>query len=127
MIFVVVLFSVVVQGGLVPWVARRCGVPMRDSPLEPWALGVRLRDEPTGVRQYRVDPDSPADGTAVADLAPEHDLWIALAVRDGALLQIRGDTVLRAGDEVIVLAPDADRDPAALFAASLDRRTGEPG
>jgi potassium/hydrogen antiporter len=126
-IFVVVLFSVVVQGGLVPWVARRCGVPMRDAPLEPWALGVRLRDEPTGVRQYRVDPDSPADGTAVADLAPEHDLWIALAVRDGALLQIRGDTVLRAGDEVIVLAPDADRDPAALFAASLDRRTGEPG
>jgi cell volume regulation protein A len=126
-IFVVVLFSVVVQGGLVPWVARRCGVPMRDSPLEPWALGVRLRDEPTGVRQYRVDRDSPADGTAVADLAPEHDLWIALAVRDGALLQIRGDTVLRAGDEVIVLAPDADRDPAALFAASLDRRTGEPG
>jgi cell volume regulation protein A len=126
-IFVVVLFSVVVQGGLVPWVARRCGVPMRETPLEPWALGVRLRDEPTGVRQYQVDPGSPADGTAVADLAPDYDLWIALAVRGGALLQIRGDTVLRAGDEVIVLAPDADRDPARLFAASLDRPTAEPG
>ena len=126
-IFVVVLFSVVVQGGLVPWVARRCGVPMRESPLEPWALGVRLRDEPTGVRQYRVDPGSPADGTTVADLAPEYDLWIALAVRDGALLQIRGDTVLQAGDEIIVLAPDADRDPAGLFAASLDRPAAEPG
>jgi cell volume regulation protein A len=126
-IFVVVLFSVVVQGGLVPWVARRCGVPMHETPLEPWALGVRLRDEPTGVRQYQVSPASPADGTGVAELAPEHDLWIALAVRDGALLQIRGDTVLRAGDEVIVLAPNEDWDPAPLFAASLDRPAAEPG
>jgi cell volume regulation protein A len=126
-IFVVVLFSVVVQGGLVPWVARRCDVPMHETPLEPWALGVRLRDEPTGVRQYQVSPASPADGTGVAELAPEHDLWIALAVRDGALLQIRGDTVLRAGDEVIVLAPNEDWDPAPLFAASLDRPAAEPG
>ena len=31
-IFVVVLFSVIVQGGLVPWVARRCGVLVRDVP-----------------------------------------------------------------------------------------------
>jgi potassium/hydrogen antiporter len=29
-IFVVVLFSVIVQGGLVPWVADRCGVLVRD-------------------------------------------------------------------------------------------------
>jgi cell volume regulation protein A len=126
-IFVVVLFSVVVQGGLVPWVARRCGVPMRDTPLEPWALGVRLRDEPTGVRQYQVTAGSPADGTAVEDLAPGQDLWIALAVRDGTLLQIRGDTLLRPGDEVIVLAPDNDWDPGPLFAASLDRPATEPG
>jgi NhaP-type Na+/H+ and K+/H+ antiporter len=48
-------------------------------------------------------------------------------VRDGALLQIRGDTVLRAGDEVIVLAPNEDWDPAPLFAASLDRPAAEPG
>jgi potassium/hydrogen antiporter len=31
LVFVVVLFSVVVQGSLVPWVARRGGVPMRQS------------------------------------------------------------------------------------------------
>jgi cell volume regulation protein A len=122
-IFVVVLFSVVVQGGLVPWVAARCGVPMRQVQLEPWALGVRLRDEPTGVRQYLVAPGSAADGTAVADLAPDRGLWIAMAVRDGMLLQVRGDVVLRAGDEVIVLAPDDDWDPTTLFAEG-DRRRG---
>ena len=126
-IFVVVLFSVVVQGGLVPWVADRCGVPMREVLLEPWALGVRLRDEPQGARQYLVAPGSEADGAAVAALSPERPLWIAMAVRDGSLLQIRGDTVLRAGDEVIVLAPEDGWDPGALFVGSLDRPTAEPG
>ena len=125
-IFVVVLFSVVVQGGLVPWVADRCGVPMREVQLEPWALGVRLREEPSGVRQYAVQAGSPADGTTVADLDPGAGLWIAMAVRDGALLQIRGDTVLAAGDEVVVLAPE-DEDPGGLFTGSLDRPPAEPG
>jgi cell volume regulation protein A len=126
-IFVVVLFSVVVQGGLVPWVANVCGVPMREVQLEPWALGVRLRDEPEGARQYVVAPDSNADGSTVDDLAPDRELWIALAVRDGSLLQIRGDTTLRAGDEVIVLATDPDWDPGTLFLAPLDRPAPEPG
>jgi potassium/hydrogen antiporter len=126
-IFVVVLFSVVVQGGLVPWVADRCGVPMREVQLEPWALGVRLRDEPAGARQYLVAPGSAADGEAVAALSPDRPLWIAMAVRDGSLLQIRGDSVLRAGDEVIVLAPEGGWDPGALFVGSLDRPAAEPG
>jgi potassium/hydrogen antiporter len=126
-IFVVVLFSVVVQGGLVPSVAQRCGVPMREVQLEPWALGVRLRDEPEGARRYAVAPGSPADGSTVDDLAPDQDVWIAMAVRDGALLQIRGDTTLRAGDEVIVLATDPGWDPGTLFVASLDRPTADPG
>jgi cell volume regulation protein A len=130
-IFVVVLFSVVVQGGLVPWVADRCGVPMREVQLEPWALGVRLRDEPQGARQYLVAPGSRADGGAVAGLSPDRPLWIAMAVRDGSLLQIRGDTVLRAGDEVVVLAPEDGWDPGGLFGdrprGPLDRPTAEPG
>ena len=34
-IFVVVFFSVLVQGGLVPWVAKRSGVPMRSIEQSP--------------------------------------------------------------------------------------------
>jgi potassium/hydrogen antiporter len=95
--------------------------------LEPWALGVRLRDEPEAARQYVVAAGSAADGSTVEDLAPDRDLWIAMAVRDGTLLQIRGDTTLRAADEVIVLATDPDWDPGTLFEGSLDRPTAEPG
>ena len=31
LVFVVVLLSVVGQGTLVPWIARRLGIPMRES------------------------------------------------------------------------------------------------
>ena len=110
-VVVVVVFSVVVQGGLVGPVTRYLRLPVEILEPEPWAIGVRLRDEPQGVHEFTVGAGSPADGTAVADLPglPE-DSWITLLVRDGQLMAVRGDTVLRAGDRLTVLA-DAEADP----------------
>jgi potassium/hydrogen antiporter len=45
-VVVVVIFSVVVQGSLVPTVARRLGVPMQPVRPDPWAVDVRLRADP---------------------------------------------------------------------------------
>jgi cell volume regulation protein A len=117
-VFVVVAFSVVVQGGLVPLVADRCGVPMRTVEPEPWALGMRFRHEPDGLHRHLVAAGSIADGCTIADLPAGDVLWISFVSRDGHAVQVRGDTVLRAGDEVLVLA-DADHAdaPATLFAA----------
>jgi cell volume regulation protein A len=53
-VFVVVMFSVVVQGSLVPTVAGRVGLQMRQIHQEPWDLSVRLRDEPQEVGRYVV-------------------------------------------------------------------------
>jgi cell volume regulation protein A len=103
-IFVVVTLSVIVQGGLVPAFARRLHVPMRVSEPEPWALGMRFRDEPEGLHRYVVHSGSPADGTAIADLDIGDDAWISMVRRHGRLVQVRGTTVLEAGDELLVLA-----------------------
>jgi cell volume regulation protein A len=105
-IFVVVLVSVVVQGGLVPTFARLWRVPMRVVEPEPWALGMRFRDEPEGLHRYVVRRGSPADGAAVADLPLGEDIWISMISRAGRLVHVRGDTVLQVGDEVLTLAPD---------------------
>jgi potassium/hydrogen antiporter len=112
-IFVVVLFSVLVQGGLVPWVARRCGVPMRPVAQEPWALGLRFREEPRHLRHYQVRPGAPADGASVASLPLSDGVWLSVVTRDGALLPLTGQTVLRAHDEI--LAQVDGPDPAPLF------------
>jgi cell volume regulation protein A len=117
-VFVVVAFSVIVQGGLVPFVAARLGVPMRAVQPRPWAVGMRLRHPPESLQQHTVADGSSADGRAVGDLAANDNVWISVIQRQGQLVACRPDTVLQAGDQVLADqdATDGDRSPAALFA-----------
>lgn len=68
-VVVVVIFSVVVQGSLVPTAARVLRIPMRTIEPEPWSLGVRLRNEPNGVQRLRVAAGSIADGRSIRELS----------------------------------------------------------
>lgn len=113
-VFVVVLVSVVLQGGAVPWLAARLGVPMRVVEPEPWALGMRFRDEPEGLHRYVVAAGSRADGCTIRELDVGENFWVSMISRAGRLVQVRGDTRLHAGDEVLALADDHDA-PGALF------------
>jgi cell volume regulation protein A len=116
-IFVVVLLSVVVQGGLVPTVAARTGVPMLRIEPRPWSIEVRLRDQPNGVRRHHVVAEHELDGRTVRELHDADDVWVSLVVRDGVSLRVRPDTVLRAGDEMLLLV-----DPASSPEASRRAR-----
>ena len=104
-VVIVVAFSVLIQGSLVPAVARWLHLPMRTSAPEPWALGVRLAQEPEGVHRLTIASGAPADGHRIDDL-PElpDDAWISLVVRDNQLLPVNGDTPLRAGDQLLIIA-----------------------
>lgn len=104
-VVVVVLFSVLLQGSLVPTAARLLRLPMRTVEPEPWAIGVRLRNEPEGVHRFTVTAGAPAHGRRIDELhdLPE-DAWISFVVRGDRLLPVRGDSTLQAGDEVLVLA-----------------------
>jgi cell volume regulation protein A len=106
-VFVVVLVSVVVQGGSVPLVTRLLRIPMEDAePLEPYAAGLRSRSAPQGLFRYTVAAGSAADGAALADLGIGERAWLSLARRDGELLPLRRDTRLRPGDEVLAQGDD---------------------
>jgi potassium/hydrogen antiporter len=117
-IFVIVGFSVTVQGGLVPTMAHRLGIPLRTVEPEPWSLGVRFSEEPEGLHRYHVVAGSAADGSAVSELPFGEDVWVSLIVRDGNLVTAAEDMTLRAGDDVLVLA-EPDEVPALdrLFTA----------
>src|SRR5215213_1092305 len=115
-IVVVVAFSVVVQGGLVPTVAARLGVPIRTVEPEPWSLGVRFRNEPRGLHRHFVAAGSPADGCRIGDLEVGEDVWISFVIRDDQLIPVRGSTILRAGDEILALTdPERGPDLAPIF------------
>jgi potassium/hydrogen antiporter len=118
-IVVVVVFSVIVQGGLVPVVAAWLGVPMRTVDPEPWSLGVRFRNEPRGLCRQVVAVGSPADGCRIGDLEVGEDVWISFVIRDDQLVPVRGSTVLRAGDEILALTdPERGPDLVPLFTPS---------
>ena len=62
--------------------------------------------------------DSPANDTAIADLAFPRDAVVVAVVRADRLIVPRGDTTLQSGDEVLVLVTaDAEDAVHALFIA----------
>jgi len=119
-VVVVVIFSVVVQGSLVPTVARRLGVPMQPVRLQPWIVGARLETEPETAHQVSVTEGSAAAGRTVEEIAEmAGNVWISMVVRSGELLPVRGDTQLQA-DDVVTLLIDGDlsEDVTDLFTES---------
>jgi len=117
-VVVVVVFSVLTQGSLVPTVAGLLTLPMRTVEPQPWSLGVRLRDRPEGVHRFIIAKDSAADGRTLDEASALLDnIWLSIVVRDGQVVHVRPETELRAGDEVVILAdPDLEDDLSAVFA-----------
>ncbi len=115
MIFIVVLVSVVLQGGLVPLFARLFRVPMRVLEPQPWASGLRFREQPEGSSEFVVAAGSPADGATIDSLQLGDDGWVSLVRREGKLVQVRGSTRIAAGDVVLVLSDESDL--SGLFVA----------
>ena len=112
-IMVVVAFSVLVQGSLVPTVARALRLPMRLLEPQPWSFGVRLAEEPEGVLRLTVAAGSRADGQTVEHVAEAAtgsenaaEIWVSMLVRSSAMVSVRGDTRLEAGDEALISADE---------------------
>jgi cell volume regulation protein A len=107
----VVVLSVLIQGSLVPAVAGWLRLSVRVVRPQPWAFGVRLADEPPDILRLTVGAGSTAIGQPISALGarsldPE-EVWVHLLVRDGRLLSTRGETVLEAGDELVMAADPA--------------------
>lgn len=118
LVFIAVLASVFAQGTLVPFVARKLGIPMHLQDRLPWELSVRIGSEPTGAREHRIEAGSRADGMALGDLPIGDDAWITLLVRDGEALQPDSDLQLRPDDRLLILAdPERSHDLKATFTA----------
>jgi cell volume regulation protein A len=114
-IFIVVLISVLLQGGLVPVFARLFRVPMRVVEPRPWSVDVRFAEEPEGLQRHVVHAGSAADGQTVAELSVGDESWISVVSRGGRNLPVRNGTKLRAGD-VVLTQVDPDHDVERLFA-----------
>ena len=96
-VFIVVLFSVVVQGASVPLVAERLRVPFR-----------RVDHDLSEILEFVVRDDAFASGRRLSDLPLGERAWIGVLVRDGRPHVISDDVVLRQGDRVHVYCQPED-------------------
>ena len=125
-VVVVVVFSVLVQGGLVPIVAKLVHLPIRIREPEPWSFGVRLREEPSGVQRLQVSAGSRADGCTIEELSDlSGEIWVSIVVRHSQLVAVRPDTQLQAGDDVVVLADLELQDTLRTIFAAPPVATGD--
>jgi cell volume regulation protein A len=109
-VFVVVLFSVVVQGTSVPFAAERLRIPFR-----------RVDHDLAEVLEFIVREDAFARGRSLGSLPLSERAWIGVVIRDGRPIDVSDDVVLAPEDRVHVYCQPED-------AAALERIfEGAPG
>jgi cell volume regulation protein A len=96
-VFIVVLFSVVVQGTSVPHAARRLHVPFR-----------RVDYDLAEVLEFLVEEEAYATGRRIGELPLSERAWVGVLIRDGRPHTIADDVVLRPGDRVHVYSLPED-------------------
>ena len=96
-VFVVVLFSVVVQGASIPHVADRLGIHFR-----------RIDHDLAEVIELVVRDDAVANGTRLGELPLGERAWVGVLVRDGRPHSVHDDVVLEPGDRVHVYSQPDD-------------------
>jgi NhaP-type Na+/H+ and K+/H+ antiporter len=102
-VFVVVLFSVVVQGSTIGLAAQRLQVPLR-----------RVQHDLSEVREFVVRDDAFATGRQVGRLPLGERAWVGVLIREGRPVAFGPGTVLQPGDRVHVYCQPED-------AAALER------
>jgi cell volume regulation protein A len=96
-VFVVVLFSVVVQGASVPYAAQRLRIPFR-----------RIDHDRSGVLEFVVGDDAYAAGRPLGDLPLGDRAWVGVLIRDLRPQTIADEVVLEPGDRVHVYCQPED-------------------
>ncbi len=139
-VFFVVLLSALTQGWTIPPVAKWTGVwDPEGRPDPPVTLEINsVRHLDGDIVEYRVEPDAPAAGRRVRELALPESALIAMIAREGEIIPPRGSTRIRSDDYVFVVMkadvrPVVDRmfvprpltlsEPPKILELPMDART----
>jgi cell volume regulation protein A len=111
-VFVLVVIFTLVQAPALPWIARVLGLVERVQ-----AVGLDVESSPLGaqgadVLEVRVGPDSRIHGVEVFELRLPVGANVTLVLRDGEAIVPSPRTMLRHGDDLIVVTTDAVRSQA---------------
>lgn len=105
-VFFVVLFSCVLQGSTISWVADKLGLLVRGGPPRPIRLElVAMEKLNADVLEVELHETSLATGRRLSEISLPEQVTISAIYRGGRVVIPRGGTRLEAGDVLFVLAP----------------------
>lgn len=110
LVFVMVVVYTLLTAPSLPWIARLLGVA---RPSDPRALELEaapLERLAADLLQITITPGSRIHGVEVGELRLPRGASVSLVVRDGDAMVPERRTVLRSGDDVLVVTPRAVRD-----------------
>jgi cell volume regulation protein A len=111
LVFVMVVISTLLTGPTLPGVARRLGVSRQ---LEPRSLDLEvapLERVAADLLQVTISPVSLLHGVEVGELRLPEGSLVSMLVRDGKAIVPERRTVLKRGDDLLVVAPRGQREP----------------
>ncbi len=104
-VFVMVVIYTMLTGPTLPWVARRLGVTEADESRDIEVEAAPLERIAADLLQINITDRSRLHGVEVGELRLPRGASVSLLVRDGHTLVPEARTVLRHGDDVLVVAP----------------------
>jgi cell volume regulation protein A len=110
-VFVLVVLFTLLQGPSLPWLARRLGVLDSDAAHEVDVDVAPLERLRADMLQLRVPSKSRLAGVEIGELRLPAGVSVSLVIRDERAFVPDPRTVLRAGDDILVVAPSPLREP----------------
>ncbi len=108
-VFVLVVIDTLVTAPTLPWVAKVLKVARRSEPRDLEVEAAPLERIAADLLQVTISPKSLMHGVEVGELRLPAGSSVALIVRDGRSMVPERRTVLRRGDEILVVTPRKDR------------------
>ena len=109
-VFVIVVIYTLLTGPTLPLVAKLLKVTRRSEPRDLEVEAAPLERIAADLLQVTISPKSLMHGVEVGELRLPQGSSVALIVRDGHTLVPERRTVLRHGDDVLVVTPRAERE-----------------
>ena len=107
LIFFMVILSMTVQGWLLKPAARWLGVAKtirKEEEPPPLELEVTRSSEHQEMREYRIAEGDPMAGKTLAEISLPQGVLVTMLRRNDSFIPPRGDTLVEAGDGVLIMA-----------------------
>ncbi|TWD80927.1 potassium/proton antiporter (CPA1 family) [Kribbella amoyensis] len=120
-VFVLVLLFTLLQGPSLPWLAKRLGV-LDDNAAHEVDIDVApLESLGADMLQVQIPSQSRLAGVEIGELRLPHGVSVSLVIREQQAFVPERRTVLRAGDAVLVVAPNALREQTVRRLRAVSR------